>query len=121
MAKGSDFFSISNSESVAGLAGSIASVFSKHIITACRTFRLNLTNPQCHPDRHVQGDQVCCVDADPTEHRAVRRQRGLSHHLRLPSQVGTKLNTDDFAADICFISNNPPSQVIYKQPPRELH
>ena len=34
-----NFSSISNSESVAGLAGSIASVFSKHIITACRTFR----------------------------------------------------------------------------------
>ena len=31
--------SINKSESVAGLAGSIASVFSKHIITACRTFR----------------------------------------------------------------------------------
>ena len=31
--------SISKSESVSGLAGSIASVFSKHIITACRTFR----------------------------------------------------------------------------------
>merc|ERR1712173_130856 len=31
--------SINNEESVSGLAGSIASVFSRHIITACRTFR----------------------------------------------------------------------------------
>lgn len=31
--------SISNEDSVAGLAGSMASVFSRHIITACRTFR----------------------------------------------------------------------------------
>ena len=38
--------SINKSESVAGLAGSIASVFSKHIITACRTFRL-LPPPIC--------------------------------------------------------------------------
>ena len=88
--------SINKSESVAGLAGSIASVFSKHIITACRTFRsmicvlIIITHrypPQCHHNFHLQRDKVCCVHADPAEHGVVRRPRRLSHHLRLSAQV----------------------------------
>ena len=119
--------SINKSESVAGLAGSIASVFSKHIITACRTFRsmicvlIIITHrhpPQCHHNFHLQRDKVCCVNAHPAEHGIVRWTRRLSHHLRLSTKVTKNLEKatkmDDF-------DKHMSSQVIHKQPSCKLH